>query len=298
MEIKSMRTSWASRAADVAIIAVLLLLGFVVIYPFINLLALSFNDGTDAARGGIYFFPRKVSYAAYGMLFENENLLKGLGWSVLRVAIGTGTCLFMTGLLSYIVSIRTFSGRKFMRILFFVTMYFSGGIIPTYILMNQLHLTNTFQVYWIPSLINAYFMLLMASYISDLPEALFESARIDGAGELRIYWRIVIPVAMPVFAAVSIYAAVGHWNSWFDVILYNFNGKFDTLQVYLRRLLLEVEATQQIRDQQLMLHKFQGLSPLTLRAATTIVVTVPILCVYPFLQKYFIGGITLGSVKG
>ncbi|WP_227872016.1 carbohydrate ABC transporter permease [Paenibacillus albus] len=299
MESKSlMQTSLASRLADIAIVIVLVLLGFVVIYPFINLLALSFNDGNDAARGGIYFFPRKISFSAYNMLFENKKLLKGLGWSVLRVVIGTCTCLFMTGLLSYIISIRTFSGRKFMRILFFMTMYFSGGIIPTYILMNQLHLTNTFQVYWIPGLINAYFMLLMASYISDLPDALFESARIDGAGELRIYWRIVIPVAMPVFAAVSIYAAVGHWNSWFDVILYNFNGKFDTLQVYLRRLLLEVEATQQIRDQQLLMRKFQDLSPLTLRAATTIVVTVPILCVYPFLQKYFIGGITLGSVKG
>ncbi|MBP3964903.1 carbohydrate ABC transporter permease [Paenibacillus lignilyticus] len=297
METSYIKPSFASRVADVLIIAALLLLAFIVIYPFINLLALSFNDGKDAARGGIYFFPRKVSFSAYGMLFENEKLLKGLGWSVLRVVIGTGTCLFVTGLLSYIISIRTFSGRKFMRIIFFMTMYFSGGIIPTYILMNQLHLTNTFQVYWIPGLINAYFMLLMASYISDLPEALFESARIDGAGELRIYWRIVIPVAMPVFAAVSIYAAVGHWNSWFDVILYNFNGKFDTLQVYLRRLLLEVEATQQIRDQQLLLHKFQGLSPQTLRAATTVLVTVPILCVYPFLQKYFIGGITLGSVK-
>ncbi|SFT24908.1 carbohydrate ABC transporter permease [Paenibacillus sp. BC26] len=297
METSYIKPSFASRVADVLIVAALLLLAFIVIYPFINLLALSFNDGKDAARGGIYFFPRKLSFSAYGMLFENEKLLKGLGWSVLRVVIGTGTCLFVTGLLSYIISIRTFSGRKFMRIIFFMTMYFSGGIIPTYILMNQLHLTNTFQVYWIPGLINAYFMLLMASYISDLPEALFESARIDGAGELRIYWRIVIPVAMPVFAAVSIYAAVGHWNSWFDVILYNFNGKFDTLQVYLRRLLLEVEATQQIRDQQLLLHKFQGLSPQTLRAATTVLVTVPILCVYPFLQKYFIGGITLGSVK-
>ncbi|SDX95326.1 carbohydrate ABC transporter permease [Paenibacillus sp. CF384] len=297
METSYIKNSFASRVADVLIVAALLLLAFIVVYPFINLLALSFNDGKDAARGGIYFFPRKFSFSAYSMLFENEKLLKGLGWSVLRVVVGTGTCLLVTGLLSYIISIRTFSGRKFMRILFFMTMYFSGGIIPTYILMNQLHLTNTFQVYWIPGLINAYFMLLMASYISDLPEALFESARIDGASELRIYWRIVIPVAMPVFAAVSIYGAVGHWNSWFDVILYNFNGKFDTLQVYLRRLLLEVEATQQIRDQQLLLHKFQGLSPQTLRAATTVLVTVPILCVYPFLQKYFIGGITLGSVK-
>ncbi|SDO35101.1 putative aldouronate transport system permease protein [Paenibacillus sp. yr247] len=292
-----LRASIPNRMVDILVVVLLLLLASIVVYPFLNLLALSFNDGMDAARGGIYFFPRKFSLTAYNMLFQNGKLLKGLGWSVLRVFVGTGTCLFATGLLAYIISIRTFSGRKFMRLLFFVTMYFSGGLIPTYILMQQLHLTNTFQVYWIPSLINTYFMLLMNSYISDLPEALFESARIDGANELKIYTRIVIPVAIPVFAAVSIYSAVGHWNSWFDVVLYNFNGKYDTLQVYLQRLLLEVEATQQIRDEQLLLHKFQGLSPQTLRAATTILVTMPILCVYPFLQKYFIGGLTLGSVK-
>ncbi|MEK8127139.1 carbohydrate ABC transporter permease [Paenibacillus filicis] len=295
---RSIRTPLPQLAVDAFIVIVLVIFGFVVIYPFINLLALSLNDGSDAARGGIYFFPRKFSLAAYEMLFQNDKLFKGLAWSALRVAVGTVTCLFVTGLLAYIISIRSFSGRKMMRILFFVTMYFNGGLIPTYLLMVKLQLVNSFHVYWIPSLINAYFMLLMASYISDLPEALFESARIDGASEFKIYRSIVIPVAMPVFAAVSIYSAVSHWNSWFDVMLYNSNGKFDTLQVYLRRLLLEVEATEQIRDQQLVLRKFQSLSPLTLRAATTIVVTAPILLIYPFLQKYFIGGITLGSVKG
>jgi putative aldouronate transport system permease protein len=177
-------------------------------------------------------------------------------------------------------------------------MYFNGGFFPAYLLMLKLGLTNSFHVYWLPSLFNVYFMLLIASYIQNQPEALFESARIDGAGEFRVYWRIVIPICMPVFAAVSVYLAVSHWNSWFDVVLYNPSGDYDTLQVYLRRLLLEMEGLQQIQDQQMLYNKFRDLSPLTLRAATTIIVTVPILLVYPFLQKYFIGGITLGSVKG
>jgi putative aldouronate transport system permease protein len=288
----------SERVFDVLNITVLLLFGAMVAYPFLNLLALSLNDGADAARGGIYIFPRKFSLDAYVLLSQNHKLLEGFGWSVLRVIVGTSTALFVTGLLAYIVSIRHFSGRKFMRILFLVTMYFNGGLIPVYLLMVKLGLTDSFNVYWIPTLISAYFMLLMASYISELPEALFESARLDGATEITIYIRLVIPMSLPVFAAVFIYAAVGHWNSWFDVILYNSSGHFDTLQVYLRRLLLEVEASQQIMDQQLIYQKFNSLSPLTLRAATTILVTVPILLVYPFLQKYFIGGLTIGSVKG
>jgi putative aldouronate transport system permease protein len=293
-----LRPSLGSRLFNWANGAFMILLALVMVYPFVNLLALSFNDGADAARGGIYLFPRKFSLSAYLLLFQNDHMLKGLIWSVLRVLVGTVTCIFATGLLAYLVTIRQFSGRRMLRVMFFITMYFSGGLIPTYLLMMKLGLNNSFQVYWIPSLFNTYFMLLMASYIQNLPESLFESARVDGAAEFRVYLQIVIPTSIPVFAAVAIYAAVGHWNAWFDVVLYNSSGKFDTLQVYLRRLLLEVEGLQQISDQQMLFSKFRDLSPLTLRAATTMLVTLPILAVYPFLQKYFIGGITLGSVKG
>jgi putative aldouronate transport system permease protein len=292
------KPSLGSRIFDLCNILFMLIFGFLMVYPFINLLALSLNDGVDAARGGIYLFPRKFSLSAYDLLFHNKHMLEGFKWSVLRVLAGTTTCLFATGLLAYIVTIRQFSGRKFIRVMFFYTMYINGGLIPTYLLMLNLGLANSFLVYVLPNLFNVYFMLLIASYIQNLPDALFESARIDGASELTIYVRIVIPVAVPVFAAVSIYLAVSHWNAWFDVILYNSNGKFDTLQVYLRRLLLEVESIQQIKDQQMLYNKYKELSPLTLRAATSIIVLVPILLVYPFLQKYFIGGLTIGSVKG
>lgn len=292
------KPSIGSRIFDIGNIAFMLILGFTMVYPFVNLLAISFNDGIDAVKGGIYFWPRHFSTSAYALLFENDNMLKGLKWSVLRVLAGTATCLFATGLLAYIVTIRHFSGRKFIRVVFFYTMYLSGGLIPVYLLIMNLGLANTFWVYLLPGLFNVYYMLLMASYIQNLPEALFESARIDGASELGIYWRIVVPVSVPVFAAISIYLAVNHWNSWFDVILYNAGGDYDTVQVYLRRLLLEAEGMQQIHDQQLAYQKYKDMSPITLRAATTIIVVLPILMIYPFFQKYFIGGITLGSVKG
>ncbi|NQT58526.1 MAG: carbohydrate ABC transporter permease [Bacteroidetes bacterium] len=289
--------NWATKTFDVLNLLLMLALIFIMLYPFINQIALSFNDGNDALRGGIYFFPRKFSLNAYELLFSHPKLLRGAGISLLRVVVGTITCLFTTGLLGYIVTIRSFSGRKFLRILFIFTMYLSGGLIPFYLLIVGLGLTNTFTVYWLPTLINTYYMLLMASYMQNLPSSLAESARIDGCFEIGIYIRIIIPIATPVFAAIAVFVTVQHWNSWFDVLIYNPSGTWDTLQIYLRRLLLEVEAISQIKDQQLALSKLRNVSPITYRAATSIIVIVPIVMVYPFLQKFFISGITMGAVK-
>jgi putative aldouronate transport system permease protein len=219
--------------------------------------------------------------------------------SILRVLVGTITQHFATGLLSYIIIIRWFSGRRFIRVLFLITMYIGGGLIPYYLLLLKLGLTNTFQVYWIPSLFNAYYMLLISSYMQNIPESLFESARIDGASEFLIYICLAIPTCIPVLAAVAVYIAIGHWNSWFDVTIYNPNGKFDTLQVFLRRLILEAEAYQKMQESEIAVQKVRAanLRPKTIKAATTMVATIPIILVYPFFQRYFVRGITLGSVK-
>lgn len=294
---KYYKKTWGTRLFDIFNIIFMCLLCFVVIYPFYNQLVLSLNEGRDAAAGGIYFWPRKFTFDNYKIIFEDSGLLKSSVNSILRVLIGTVTTLFCTGLLSYVVTQRAFSGRKFLRRVFLFTMYFSGGMIPTYLLMNQLHLTNTFLVYIIPGLFNAYYMLLMCSYIQDLPEAIVEAARIDGAREIGIYCRIIMPVSIPIFAAIAVYVAVGHWNSWFDVMIYNPNGNWDTLQASLRRILLEAEAFKQIQSAAQQQQAYANLTVNTVRAATAMVVTIPIVCVYPFFQKYFIGGITLGSVK-
>ncbi len=283
---------------DAANTLFMILFAFLMVYPFINLLAVSLNDGIDAAKGGIYFWPRKFSLESYSYMLQNKNLLKGAVISVLRVVAGTVTCLLGTGLLSYVVSVRNFSGRRFMRVIFIITMYFSGGLIPTYLLILKLHLINSFNVYWIPHILNAYYMLIIASYIQDIPEALSESASMDGAGDLRIFFQIIAPISLPVFACIAIYVGVSQWNSWFDVQLYNSNRKWDNLQIMLNRLLNEVQGEQELRDAQLQYQKFRNMSTVTLRAATTILVTMPIVFIYPFFQKYFIGGITIGAVKG
>ena len=263
-----------------------------VVYPFLNILAISFNDGIDAVRGGIYLWPRKFSLLNYEYVFSNRDLLRGAGVSVLRVGV------LGSALLGYIVSVRNFYGRKFMRVLFLITMYFGGGLIPTYLLMLRLGFMNSFAVYWVPSIFSAFYMLLASSYIQNLPEALFESARIDGSSEMRIFFQIVVPLSIPMLACIAVYIGVGQWNSWFDVSLYSKDGKWDNLQIILYRLLNQATALQKMMEQQRVAEKMKTLQPQTVRAATTIVVVLPVIFIYPFFQKYFVSGITIGAVKG
>jgi putative aldouronate transport system permease protein len=292
------RVSVVSRMFDAVNVAFILLFSFVMLYPFVNQLAISFNDGADLARGGVYFYPRKFTLENYAFMLKSTNLTRSAFLSVLRVVVGTLTCLLCTGLLSYVVTVQSFSGRKFMRVVFLITMYFGGGLIPFYLLIVSLKMVESFTVYWLPALASPYYMLIMASYMQNLPESLNESARLDGASELGIFFRIVVPISLPVFASIAIFAAVGHWNSWFDTLLFNPSGRYDTLQVILRKLLLQVEMLSKLQSEQEASQKYRNLTPETVRAATTMIVTVPIICVYPFLQKYFVTGITLGAVKG
>ena len=297
MERRYYNHGFLSQVFDVISVIFLSLFCFVVIYPFWNQFVMSISNGLEVMKGNIYFLPRKMTLASYSLLFDDTKFLPATAISILRVVVGTVTCLLCAGLLSYITTVRYFSGRKLLRRIFVFTMYFGGGLIPTYLLMVQLKLINTFTVYWLPGLLNAYYMLLISSYMQNIPEALLEAARMDGARELSIYFRIMLPICKPVFAAVSVYVTVGHWNSWFDCMIYNPSGKWDTLQVYLRRILLEAESFTKIMDQSVAASKYRNMTPQTLRAATTVVVTLPILFVYPFFQKYFISGITIGSVK-
>ena len=288
----------AGRIFDVFNGILIAILMFAMIYPFWNMVVLSFNDGTDALLGRLYFWPRVWTTSNYEYVFKNSEILHGALISVLRVAVGTVTGVLANALLGYIVSCRQFYGRKFMRILFVVTMYFGGGLIPTYLLMLQLGFMNSFWVYIIPSLFSCYYMMLASSYIQSIPDALFESARIDGASELRIFWQMVLPLAMPMLACIAVYIGVGHWNSWFDVSLYSKNGNWDTLQIILYRLLNQASAKADITNQQQLYASMRTIQPETARAATTVVVVVPIVCIYPFFQRYFVGGMTLGAVKG
>jgi putative aldouronate transport system permease protein len=288
----------AGRVFDVCNGILIAMLMFAMIYPFWNTLVFSFNDGTDALLGRLYFWPRAWTTTNYEYVFKNAKLLRGALISVLRVVVGTVTGVLCNALLGYIVSNKQFYGRKFMRLLFLITMYFGGGLIPTYLLMIRLGFMNSFAVYIVPGLFSCYYMMLTSSYIQSLPDALFEAARIDGASEINTFLRVAIPLSMPMLACIAVYIGVGHWNSWFDVSLYSKDGTWDTLQIILYRLLNEANAKAELTTQQRLYQKMRTIQPETVRAATTVVVVVPIVFIYPFFQKYFVGGITLGAVKG
>lgn len=292
------KESLGSRIFDVCLFIFMLLFAFCMVYPFWNQLIISLNEGTDTVLGGLTFWPRKPTLQNYQYVFMRMNLPKGVFMSVARCVVGTVTSILCTGLLGYIVTIKYFVGRKFMRILFLITMYFGGGMIPTYLLYVQLGLIESFTVYWLPGLLSAYNMILISNFIEGLPDSLPESARIDGANELTIYFKVILPLCKPVIAALAIMIAVGHWNSWWDVYIYNPSGTYDTLQMYLRKILLDAEAASKLMNDQKKYQAMRNLTPGSVRAATTMIVTIPILCVYPFFQKYFVGGITIGAVKG
>ena len=292
------KESMGSKIFDVFLYAFMILFTFCMVYPFWNQLIISLNEGTDTLKGGLTFLPRKFTLQNYQYVFQRMNLPKGAFMSIARCVIGTVTSILCTGLLGYIVTIKNFAGRKMMRIIFLITMYFGGGMVPVYLLYSSLGLTNSFHVYWIPGLLSAYNMILISSFIEGIPDALSESARIDGASELKIYFRIILPLCKPVIAALGIMTVVSHWNSWFDVYIYNPRGQYDTLQMYLRKILLDAEAASKLMDDQKKMEAMKNLTTNSVRAATTMIVTIPIICIYPFFQKYFVKGIIIGAVKG
>lgn len=288
---------------DIFNVILMLALAFVMIYPFWNQLVISFNDGIDAQRGGLYFWPRVFTFGNYSYILKTAGMLESLGWSVARVVVGTVTKLVASGFLAYVTTVKYFSFHRPLRKMFLITMYVSGGMIPIYLWYMQIGLTETFTVYWLPGLLSAYEMMLIASYIEGLPDAMCESARIDGANEITIFVKIIMPLCVPVFAALGVMVAVGHWNSWFDVLIYNPSGDYDTLQIALRNILIQSDKVKKLMSDATVgsaavKSAAARISTTSMRAATTMVVTIPIVCVYPFFQKYFVKGISIGAVKG
>lgn len=268
----------------------------ITVYPVLNTLAISFNEGTDALKGGIYLIPRKITLKNYITVLQKENLITGAYITVLRTVIGTLLALFTNALLAFIVSQKNFIFKKSLSLFWIVTMYVNGGLIPTYILFRNLHLTNSFGVYVIPGMISCFNMLVIRTFMEGIPESLTESAQLDGAGYWTIFARIISPLCKPVYATVALFVAVGQWNSWFDAMLYNrLNSGLTTLQYELMKLMSSV--SNQAGSIDAMKNTQGSITPVTIRASATIVTMLPIICIYPFLQRYFVTGLTLGGVK-
>ncbi|WP_078553859.1 carbohydrate ABC transporter permease [Bacillus alkalicellulosilyticus] len=303
-KIKGSRRSLDDLIFDSLNVVFMILLCVVMLYPMLNTLAVSFNDATDSVRGGIYLWPREFSLYNYQHVLGESQLLHAGLISVLRTVIGTAISVLCTAMVAYTISRQYFVLRKFVTIAFVLTMYFNGGLIPTYLLMRELSLIGTFWIYIIPGIIGVFNLIVVRSFIEGLPESIFESARIDGAGEFTQFFKLALPLAIPVIATISLFVAVFQWNQWFDVFLYNSSqSHLSTLQYELMKILQNSNASLSGRSPSDAFSAAQNanantVTPTAVRAAMTIIVSVPIICVYPFLQKYFVKGLTLGGVKG
>jgi len=294
-----MRKSFGDKVIDVIIVFIMILVVIATLYPLWNTLVISFNDALDSIKGGIYLWPRKWTLYNYQSIFRNDTVFRAFLVSVSRTVLTTILNVFFSGLLAYILSRKEFVFRRFLTVFMVMTMYINAGLIPQYFLYRSLGLINTFWVYIIPSMVGAFNVIVIRTYINSLPASLVESAKIDGAGEMTIYFNIIIPMCLPVLATVALWVAVGAWNSWFDSYIFAPKQELSTLQYEMMKIIASsmqmgvkqpdylTEASQQSRN---------TVTPNSLRAAMTIVATVPVLVVYPFLQKYFVT-VNIGSVK-
>lgn len=284
----------SEKALDYVLLVFCLMMIVITVYPFLNVLAISLNDPMDTMRNVNFIIPRKFTLSNYIYVFTQNNLGQPFLISVARTLIGTALSVICTAMLAYVLSRRDFYFNKSFTVIFIITMYVSGGMIPEYLLLTRtLKMGNSFMVYLVPGLIWVYNVILMRSFIEGLPLALQEAAKIDGANDFVIWLKVILPLCLPSLATVALFYAVGQWNSFMDTYLYA--RELPTLQYVLYEIM--EKATIKIDPHAQTDQLKNAVSPLSVRMAITIVATVPILVVYPFLQKYFVGGMTLGAVK-
>ncbi|GIQ68894.1 carbohydrate ABC transporter permease [Xylanibacillus composti] len=298
----ALRPSLGDRIFDICNVLFMLFLVTVTLYPMLNQLALSFNDANDSIRGGIHLWPREFTLKNYEYVFQQSTIFHATLISILRTVIGTALTVFCSAMVAYTISKPEYVLRKFVTIAFVLTLYFNGGLIPTFLLIKDLNLLNSFWVYIFPGLIGVFNLIVIRSFIQGLPDGILESAKMDGAGEFTTFVRIVLPLTVPALATISLFAAVYQWNSWFDVFLFNSsNINLSTLQYELVKILQNSNSAVTSRtaaDAFANASTDNFVSPLAVRATMTIVASLPIMMVYPFLQKYFVKGMTVGGVKG
>lgn len=282
------------------IYAFLLLLSFTALYPFWNTLVISLNEGLDTAKGGVTFWPREFTWVNYETVFSDRKIGNAFLVSVARTIVGTIGAVLTTALLAYGMSRSYLMGRKFYMVFFIFTMYFGGGLIPSFLLVKSLGLMNNFLVFIVPSLVSVWNMIVFRTFFKSLPQGLEESAQIDGCGSWGVFFRIVLPLSGPVIATLGLFTAIAHWNDWFTPTIYINNQDLMPVQTVLRRILNANVISEARGALDSMTLERMGKNSLTSRSiisATVMVVSLPIIAVYPFVQKYFVKGVMIGSLK-
>lgn len=277
---------------------VLTLIAVITLYPFIYVIVGSFNQGMDYMRGGVWLFPRVFSLDNYTMIFNDNRIATGFRNTILRTVVGTITGLLFTAMVSYGMSRKDLPFFKTIYWFNIFTMFFGGGLIPYYLVLKSYGLINNFAVYIIPCLYSVFNMIIFSNFFKEIPEEIHESAVIDGAGEFTIFIRIYLALSKPVLATIALWIAVFHWNSFFDSMIFTTDGSLQTLQLVLVKLIKEASLAQGEAATKVPAQVLQTTSIVTIRYAAIVISSVPIFALYPFVQKYLVKGVMLGSVKG
>lgn len=272
----------------------------IMFYPFWNVLVLSIVSPEEAAKAGLHLFPSSFDISAYRLVLSSPEIGQAAINSVLRVLIGTSLSVVGTMLTAYPLSKRDkLPGYRFWMTYVIITMYFSGGLIPTYVMYKSLGLVDNFLVLVLPGLISGYNLIIVRNFIRSIPESLEESCKLDGASDFAVWLRIILPISLPVMAVITLWSAVGHWNAYFDVLIYITDRKKYVLPIILRRVLIDGQGNQFMNMQQAALESDKAMPLETqTKSALIMVCSIPIMLIYPFAQKYFIQGIVVGAVKG
>lgn len=294
-----LRKTGSDIVLDFIVYTLLIGLFIVTFYPFWNILIASLNDPYDTIKGNLFFLPRVPTIRSYIVVLREKEFLRSFGITFLRTLVGTPLALLTTAMAAYVISRNSLPGRKAISLCYIFTMYFAGGLIPYYMVLKMTNLIDKFAVYIIPNLVDVFNIMLVLSYIRSLPKELEEAARIDGAGHFRVFSRIVMPVCMPILATVGLFVAISHWNSWFDSYAFTYKNSLRTLQAYLVKILNQYTTENMMSASQALAQssKRNPVSSDSIRMATTIVASIPVIIIYPFAQKYFVKGILIGSVK-
>lgn len=295
MKIKKTMGEKIFDAANIVFMAIVIV---AILYPFLYIVSQSFNEGVDSAQGGIYFFPRNFTLTNYQAVFQNDNLLSGFAVSILRTVIGTVTAVFFTAMVAFALSHRQLRFRKAYMIYGTITMFASAGLIPYYLVIFNLGLRNTFLMYIVPALFNFYNCILMITFFRSIPEGLFEAANIDGAGYWRIFLQIALPLSGAIIATMCLFIGVYHWNDYFIGVLYIDDQELLPIQTVLYKIVAEAQGVTMLTNVNLPdVAAQRTLTSESIKMAAMVVATVPIVCIYPFLQKFFEKGVMIGSLK-
>ena len=294
---KKPKRSFADRTADVFIAVILVFLAIAVIFPFYNMLLVSVAKYEDIISSTFYIFPKAIDLQNYRMAVLYPNFINSVGVSLFVTLVGTALSLLATTVGAYVLSRKHMPFRRFFFYLLIITMYFSAGLIPWYLVMKSLGFVNSIWVMIVPPLINTFYLILMRNYFESIPDDLEESAKIDGANDIQILFQIMMPLAAPIVATIALFYAVDRWNDWWLAMIFIQDKLKEPLQLILRAMVVDAtidlgnDMMNSMRDAHIQVHSR------SLQMATVTLTTIPILMVYPFLQKYFTKGIMLGAIK-